>query len=96
MWVRLGTDFLNLDHIFRIRFNKSWNKEGECLVAEIDTDQGGEIRPAVRYRGGDAEALQSALFGQVAGEVSPVRAQALPEPAGPTLSSASFPTLSDL
>jgi hypothetical protein len=109
MWVKLGSEFLNLDRVVRVRFSKSWNKEGECLVAEIETQLGGELRPVARYRGGEAVALQSALLAWSPAE-PPVGAGTSAPPAlaippagdsgrlvgGPALSSASLPTLTDL
>ena len=90
--------FLNLDHIVRVRFNKSWNKEGETLVAEIETQLGGEVRPVCRYRGSDAEALQSALLGKSPVVESPVAAGvAVPTaPAAAVGSRDALPTLADL
>ncbi len=64
MWLKLGGDFLNLDHVVRVRFNKSWNRDGECLVAEVEVLIGGDVKPVIRYRGAEAEILQN-LFGRL-------------------------------
>jgi hypothetical protein len=61
MWVQLSSDFLNLNHVTRVRFSTVWKNAQEYLVAEIDTLEGGEIKQYTRYRGADAEVLRAAL-----------------------------------
>jgi hypothetical protein len=29
MWVKLGSEYINLNHLIRVRFIKTWNKEGD-------------------------------------------------------------------
>jgi hypothetical protein len=94
MWARLGSEFLNLDHIIRVRFNKSWTKDGECLVAEVEATVNGQVKQFIRYRGADAEVLQGLLAG-VALETTVVTVlETVPAHAG--MGSAAIPTLSDL
>jgi hypothetical protein len=82
MWAKLGNELLNLDHIVRVKFSKSWNKEGECLVAEVETLVNGEIKQVIRYRGAEAETLQ-AFFQAQTGDVGlPVKSA--PNGATPT------------
>jgi hypothetical protein len=98
MWVKLGSEFLNLDHVLRVRFNKAWNKEGECLVGEVESLVNGDLKTCVRYRGPDAETLQCLLLGR-AGATGPGSAPAANDPAAPlhaAAPSSSSPTLTDL
>ena len=66
MWVKLGSEYLNLNHLIRVRFIKTWNKEGECLVAEVETQVNGDVKQFIRYRNAEAEKLQEILAGQAA------------------------------
>jgi hypothetical protein len=105
MWVKLANEFLNLDHVFRVRINKSWGKDGDCLVAEVETPGADAAKQVIRYRGPDAEALHALLQGRAAllrtlptgpGRGSPVGGTAGPAPIGSATHSPSTATLSDL
>lgn len=66
MWIKLGNDLLNLDHVVRVRFNKGWKAGQEELVAELDGLIRGEVQTFVRYRGADADRLYAVLEGRAA------------------------------
>jgi len=61
MWVKLGTDYLNLDHVVRVRFNRAWKNGNEEIVAEVEGFVKGEVQVFTRYRNQDAEVLQAVL-----------------------------------
>jgi hypothetical protein len=62
MWVKLSTEYLNLDQVFRIRLNKGFRNGSEELVAEVEiVDPKGQIGTVTRFRGADAELLQTVL-----------------------------------
>jgi len=61
MWVRLGNEFLNLDHVVRVRVNKAWKNGQEDVQAEIETKIKGEVQVFTRYRGTEAENLRLVL-----------------------------------
>jgi hypothetical protein len=61
MWVKLGEDYLNLDHVARVRFSHSWKNGHEDLAAEVEVLIGGVMQGLTRYRGTEARALQTAL-----------------------------------
>jgi hypothetical protein len=92
MWVKLGNEYLNLHHIIRVRFSKSWTRDGDCLVAEVETQVNGEVKQFIRYRGSDADVLQSVLAGQALPTAAPVGVgspvSAVPAPAGGDVSDA--------
>jgi hypothetical protein len=97
MWVQLSSDFLNLDHVTRIRFSTVWKNEQQYLVAEIDVREDGEIKPYTRYRGADAEVLRAAVGAAVV--PAPLSRPVNPPVANgivPVATASSLPTLSDL
>jgi hypothetical protein len=61
MWVKLSGEYLNLDHVTRVRFSRSWKNGQEELGAEVEVLHGGALQGLTRYRGRDAEVLQAAL-----------------------------------
>ncbi len=61
MWVKLGSEYLNLDHVVRVKFNRSWKNGQDELVAEVEGLIKGETQVFIRYRGVEAEALQAVL-----------------------------------
>ncbi len=61
MWIKLGNEHLNLNHVVRVRFNRGWKNGQEDLVAEIEGLIKGEVQVFARYRGAEAAILQ-ALF----------------------------------
>jgi hypothetical protein len=64
MWIKLGTEHLNLDHVVRIRFNTAWKGGQEELVAELETFIDRETQVFCRYRGAEAERLYAVLQSQ--------------------------------
>jgi hypothetical protein len=64
MWIKLGNEYLNLEHIVRVRFNKGWKNGVEEWVAEVESFVKGEIQVFARYRNRDADALLAALQNQ--------------------------------
>jgi hypothetical protein len=62
MWVKLSTEYVNLDHVFRVRFNKAFRNGVEEWAAEVDSiDPKGQIGTITRFRGADAQLLQALL-----------------------------------
>lgn len=66
MWVKLGSEHLNLDHVVRVRFNKGWKNGQEDLVAEVEGFVKGEVQVFARYRGREAAILHAAVERQSA------------------------------
>lgn len=64
MWVKLGNEYLNLDQVVRIRFAKSFRNGQEEWSAEVESLIKGEIQIFTRYRGAEANALQTVLAPQ--------------------------------
>ena len=62
MWVKLGTEYLNLDHVFRVRINKGFRNGKDEWAAELETvDPKGQLGIITRVRGAEAELLQTLL-----------------------------------
>jgi hypothetical protein len=72
MWIKLGSEHLNLDHVVRVRFNAAWKNGQEELVAELETFIEGEIQVFCRYRGQEAEKLRSLVQCQTARQGEPL------------------------
>ena len=93
MWVKLGTEHLNLDQIFRVRFSKSFKHGQDDLAAEVESFVNGELLIVTRYRGREAQALQAALHAaeqEVPVKAGPAEAvSAAPELAAPFATAAS-------
>jgi hypothetical protein len=89
MWIKLGSEHLNLDHVVRIRFNAALKNGQEELVAELEAFVDGEIQVFCRYRGPQAEKLRSLLH-------SPSATGGESRAASPVLAQASTNTLHDL
>ena len=51
MWIKLGGEYLNLDHIVRVRFNTGWKNGLEEVVAELEAFVRGDLAIVTRYRG---------------------------------------------
>lgn len=89
MWVNLGNEYLNLDHVIRMRFSKGWKNGQEEIVAELEGLIKGDVQVFTRYRGPEAQLLRSIMEKQVPMEADlqpcpvtvPVRA-----PSGPSRS----------
>jgi hypothetical protein len=64
MWVQLQNDFLNLDHVVRVRFNIGWKNGKEELLAEVEGRVQGDVQVFSRYRGQDALVLRGVLRDQ--------------------------------
>jgi hypothetical protein len=61
MWIKLGNEYLNLDQVIRVRFNKAFRGGQEEWAAEVETLVKGEVQAFTRYRGAEALALQQVL-----------------------------------
>src|SRR5205085_2354981 len=62
MWVKLSSEYVNLDHVFRVRITKGFRNTGEECVAEVESiDQRGQVGTLTRFRGADAQVLQMLL-----------------------------------
>jgi hypothetical protein len=61
MWLKLGNEHLNLDHVVRVRFTKGWRNGQDELVAEVEGFIKGEVQVFTRYRNRDAELLLNVL-----------------------------------
>ncbi len=62
MWIKLGNEYLNLAHVARVRFLKSWKNGQDELVAELETfAPKGELQVFCRYRGAEAQELRAAF-----------------------------------
>jgi len=98
MWVKLGADYLNLDHVVRVRFNKGWKNGNEEIIAEVEGMIKGEVQIFTRYRSHDAEVLQAALATQLNVDdlVLASTLAAAPSLAGNGVSSSTTNTLHDL
>jgi hypothetical protein len=80
MWVNVGGDFLNLDHVTRIRFTPGWKNAQPELIAEVEVVINGVLQGLTRYRGHDADVLQAAVGQHVA---EPAVVETAPRPAVP-------------
>jgi hypothetical protein len=83
MWVKLSNEYLNLDRAFRVRIGKGFRNGEVEWVAEVETiDPKGQVTTITRYRGADAQLLQSVLAesstagAEAAGNAEPVLAHA--------------------
>jgi hypothetical protein len=61
MWIKLTGEFVNLDHIVRVKVSKSFKNSQEEYVVELEGIIKGELTYFTRYRGVDAEILLHAL-----------------------------------
>lgn len=62
MFVRLGQDMLNLDHVVRVRFGTAFRNGREELSAEVEgLSPRGELATLTRYKGEEARLLRAAL-----------------------------------
>ena len=62
MWVKLGSDYINLDHVYRVRFTKGFHKGEEEWTVEVESiDPRGQTSTLTRYRGAEAMHLQTLL-----------------------------------
>lgn len=94
MWLKLGNDFLNLDHVVRVKFNKGWKNGQEELVAEVEGLVKGEVQVFTRYRGVEAEMMQAMLRGRMYGLESTPPLAAVHQP--DNVSRSQSPTLHDV
>ena len=96
MWVKLGNEYLNLDQVVRVRFNKAFRNGQEEWAAEVETLIKGELQIFTRYRGAEANALQ-AVLAPVAGKSAPgFGGQTIQGLAGPHAGSPMVNTLHDI
>jgi hypothetical protein len=61
MWVKLTGEYVNLDHLVRVRASKSFKNGQEEWVVELEGIIKGELQYFTRYRGIDAEIVVHAL-----------------------------------
>lgn len=61
MWIKLTGEYVNLDHIVRVRANKGIKNGQTEWVVELEGIIKGELTYFTRYRGIDAELLLHAL-----------------------------------
>lgn len=61
MWIKLTGEYLNLDHIIRIRASKAFKNGQNEWVVELEGIIKGELQYFTRYRGIDAEIVIHAL-----------------------------------
>ncbi|MBM3994771.1 MAG: hypothetical protein FJ303_11545 [Planctomycetes bacterium] len=61
MWVKLTGEYVNLDHIVRVRVNKALKNGLTEWVVELEGIIKGELTYFTRYRGIDAEIVMHAL-----------------------------------
>jgi hypothetical protein len=61
MWIKLTGEYLNLDHIVRVRVTKSLKNGQSEWVVELEGIIKGELTYFTRYRGIDAELVMHAL-----------------------------------
>lgn len=64
MWVKLGNEYLNLDQVIRVRFNKTFRAGQDELAAEVEGLIKGELQIFTRYRGAEAATLHAVLTRQ--------------------------------
>ena len=61
MWIKLTGEYVNLDHIVRVRANKAVKAGQTEWVVELEGIIKGELTYFTRYRGIDAEIVIHAL-----------------------------------
>ena len=61
MWIKLSSEFVNLQHVIRARVSKGFRNGQEEWVVELEGINKGEVGYFTRYRGIDAEVLIHAL-----------------------------------
>ena len=61
MWIKLTGEFVNLDHIVRVKANKGVKNGQTEWVVELEGVIKGELSFFTRYRGIDAEIVLHAL-----------------------------------
>ncbi|MBI1831915.1 MAG: hypothetical protein HYR84_10750 [Planctomycetes bacterium] len=61
MWIKLTGEYVNLDHIVRVRVSKGVKSGQSELVVELEGIIKGELTYFTRYRGIDAEIVMHAL-----------------------------------
>jgi hypothetical protein len=76
MWIKLTGEYINLDHIVRVRANKTFKNGQEEWVVELEGIIKGELQYFTRYRGIDAQTVVHALEIHARIEPRPVPADA--------------------
>jgi len=89
MWVKLGDDYLNLEHVARVRFSHAWKNAQEQASAEVEVVVDGVLQGCTRYRGSEAQLLRAARQQQA------VTGEGLPEGLAPRAPAATRETLAE-
>lgn len=82
MWIKLGNEYVNLDQVIRVRFNKGFKNGQEEWSAELEGFIRGEVQIFLRYRGNDAQLLY-AIFNKQAAQPGNLQAPIVTTVASP-------------
>jgi hypothetical protein len=74
MWIKLTGEYINLDHLVRVRANKSFKNGQPEWTVELEGIIKGELTYFTRYRGVDAEIVIHAL--EIRSRLEPIPAAA--------------------
>ncbi len=83
MWIKLTGEYLNLDHIVRVKANKGFKNGQEEWVVELEGIIKGELTYFTRYRSVDAEIVMHAL--EIRSRLEPAPTDAVNAPSRGTL-----------
>jgi hypothetical protein len=81
MWIKLTGEYVNLDHIVRVRANKAVKNGQTEWAVELEGIIKGELTYFTRYRGIDAELVLHAL--EIHSRIEPIPADVADGTAGP-------------
>ena len=81
MWIKLTGEYVNLDHIVRVRASKSFKNGEPEAVVELEGIINGELQYFTRYRGIDAEIVLHAL--EIHSRLEPIPADVANGTSGP-------------
>jgi hypothetical protein len=83
MWIKLSGEYLNLDHIVRIKTSKSFKHGEPEWSVDLEGIIKGELTYFTRYRGVDAEIVMHAL--EIASRLEPAPTDAVNAPSRGTV-----------
>ncbi len=83
MWIKLTGEYVNLDHIVRVKVSKSFKNQIEEVVVELEGVVKGELTHFTRYRGVDAEIVVHAL--EIHSRLEPAPVDAVHQPTRQTI-----------